>query len=155
MGRADVRDQSVAGRGLRRLRTVGASSMVEVQVFGQLDQLHRHDDVLSCIITCDGLLGAFALPTRLVLHDGLASCMSRIGVAERRGARRATTKKEPLHMNGTAWRSCGREPGGENRRTVRGVCEGDVMIRPWPEPISTCHTLLPRLSMRSWTVTHE
>ena len=31
-------------------------------------------------------------------------------------------KKDPLHRNGTAWRSCGREPGGENRRTVRDVC---------------------------------
>jgi hypothetical protein len=68
------------------------------------------------------MLGVFALPTRLVLHDQLASCMARIGVAERGDARRATAKKDPLHRNGTAWRSCGREPGGENRRTVRDVC---------------------------------
>lgn len=62
------------------------SSTVQVQGVRVHSQLDRHDDVLCCGITCDGLLGAFALPTRLVLRDQgnrPASCMSRIGVAER------------------------------------------------------------------------
>lgn len=120
--------------------------MVQVQVRGQLD---RHDDVLSCSITCDGStgsLGVFALPTGLVLHDQSASCMSRIEVAERGDARRATVKKRPVHRNGTAWRSCGREPGGENRRTVRDVCVRERRDDPVVARPHINHTLLSLLS---------
>lgn len=71
--------------------------------------------------------------------------------------------KDPLHRNGTAWRSCGRERGGENRRAVRvSVCERDVMIRPWPELITITNTLSlrppllsERLTLRGQTTSHE
>ena len=100
MGRATVGDKWAIGKCLRCLRTVGASSTVQVPVHGQFD---RQDDVLYCSITCNGLLGVFALPTRLVLQDQSASCMARIGVAEREETLDAPPQKK-TRSTGTAQR---------------------------------------------------
>jgi hypothetical protein len=97
--------------------------MVQVQVYGRLDQLHGHDDVLTCSITCDGLLGVFALPTRLVLHDGLASCMSRIGVAEREETLDAPPQKKS-RSTGTAQRGEAVDVNVEEK--TGGQCEVSV-----------------------------
>ena len=97
MGRATVGDKWAIGKCLRCLRTVGLPSTVQVPVHGQFDRQ------LYCSITCNGLLGVFALPTRLVLQDQSASCMARIGVAEREETLDAPPQKK-TRSTGTAQR---------------------------------------------------
>ena len=103
MGRANGLEITKSGQ----VSDVGAQ--LELPWYRSTSDFRHKDDVRSYSITCDPTCmlcwDAFALPTRLVLHDQSASCMSRIGVAEREEPLDAPPQKKA--------RSTGTEQPGE------------------------------------------